>query len=204
MHNAQLSSETKAIFENKIVSQIGNSTAVIIYSALSGFVTEQQKVAIEEFDARKMGDDEISKSARDKFEQDLKDLQAALIKVSEAYDKSLNSYTSSMKGALNAKDSFFDQSELMKLHSDTKAELLKQVWSITFAHFEGKTNFFPKKFSEEAKVGGTQMAMTFQQNAEHQIEQKFTEVQTQNEQKRQQFIVSMRVYWLKMKILSFK
>lgn len=82
---------------------------------------------MQDFDARKMGDEDIPKSFHDKLEQELNDFHSALIRVCESYDKDLNLYAESMQNLLNAKSSFLEQNELIKLHSDTKNGVLAQV-----------------------------------------------------------------------------
>lgn len=74
-----------------------------------------------------MGNAEVSNGFREKLGRDLTELQSALIKVSEAYNKYLNIYADSMQKLLIETKSYMDQSELMKLHQAKKTEVIAQL-----------------------------------------------------------------------------
>lgn len=80
-----------------------------------------------QFDANKLGDAEIAKGVREQLERAMNYFHSALIKVCEAYNEHISSYTDSMKRSLDGSKSPFDQGELLKLHQSTKQAALTQV-----------------------------------------------------------------------------
>lgn len=156
MMNDQIVAEIRTNTEQKIQNEIENTPSPIEYSKLNSFLIEQQQAAMQEvrlilfeiskhksnilrafvtktfcvclkFDSRKLGDAEITSSFREKLSRDLTELQATLIKVSETYNRLLNSYAESMQQVLIGTTSFVDQGELIRLQQVKKTEAVAQV-----------------------------------------------------------------------------
>lgn len=84
-------------------------------------------LSILQFEVKKLGDQEASTNFRKKLDQDLNNFYSKLISVSESYNKCLNIYVDSMKKSFNGTKSFFDQVDLIKMHQQTKKEILAKV-----------------------------------------------------------------------------
>lgn len=73
-----------------------------------------------------MGDDEICHEFRERLQQDLDGIQSALVTVSESYIGCLKYYSDTLYKSIGG-DSYQSQSDLIKLHQNTKNEARAQV-----------------------------------------------------------------------------
>lgn len=73
-----------------------------------------------------MGDDDISKEARDKLTKNMDTLHSALTKTFEIYDDCQNHYRNSMQMSLDRVE-FYQQGDFIILHQNTKNEAISQV-----------------------------------------------------------------------------
>lgn len=78
-----------------------------------------------------MGDDEICKGAHDKLAQNIDNFHLTLSKTLEMYNECESHYENSMQSALDRVE-YFHQSDLMKLHQNTKNTAISQVWNLFF------------------------------------------------------------------------
>lgn len=157
MTNANLLNEIKANLKQKFLLNISKLSSVIVQSELNDFFMDCRRAALQEvfipffsfflfsmipipmnsivlphfefsqFDTRRIGNEETTKSVRNELKQELNKLHSSLIKVSEAYHKHLNSYANSLNRAIDDNKSFFDESTLMKLCRDTRNRTMAKV-----------------------------------------------------------------------------
>lgn len=138
-------------FQEKMLEQIANSNSPIQCSELHSSFMDQQQAAMQtvfvasydvslsvsvnlvlilsilQFEAKKLGNEEASTNCRDKLDRDLNNFYSTLIGVSEAYNKYLNVYVDSMKKSIDETRSFLDQGDLIKMHQQTRKEILAEV-----------------------------------------------------------------------------
>lgn len=73
-----------------------------------------------------MGDDEISKEFRDRFDRNLTEFQSIVTKTLESYSRSPKHYTVKMQQSFNEVD-YFTLADAMILHVEMKDAAISQV-----------------------------------------------------------------------------
>lgn len=75
----------------------------------------------------KMGDDTISGGSRVELERELDNYHLILIKISEQYSESLDTYSNLMRESINNVNPYFDETGLIRTHLDAKNRAIAKV-----------------------------------------------------------------------------
>ncbi|XP_055307321.1 atlastin-like [Sitodiplosis mosellana] len=119
LHNEGIVDEINGSVKRKIRQEIQNSNSELNYIQLNSVFQTSKQSALQEFDSKKMGDNEISKGGRDKIERVLDHLHRDLSEIMGAYNQCLRLYTDSMLKTLKAKE-YFSQDEFLTLHHNSR------------------------------------------------------------------------------------
>ncbi|XP_031639173.1 uncharacterized protein LOC116351230 [Contarinia nasturtii] len=152
--------------KEKILHEIDSSSTEISFPLFNGVVQQVRNAAMQDFDAKKMGDNDASKGQRERLESDLNVLNGALSGIVDSYSRAVQSYTDSMQKSINDNE-YFSQTDFMKIHQATKTETMHQF---------------------QTQPGDNEFKWAIQRKIEASIEQKFHTFEPTNAAKRQDFI----------------
>lgn len=126
IHNEKIASEIYEVAKKKVQSAIEGSGTDMKFSDLSNVINTAKQVALEEFDRSKLGDEDISKSFREKLTQNLENFHSGLSKTLDRFNERQNHYINSMQSSLDQVE-YLRQDDFMKHHQRVKNEALSQV-----------------------------------------------------------------------------
>ncbi|XP_055310895.1 interaptin-like [Sitodiplosis mosellana] len=174
LHNEKLVIEIQTDFEKKILNEIERMESMSAES-LKQFMEKSKESALVEFNAMKMGENNITGKFSQGLQQNMDVFQASTETMLNSHKDSVNFYSNLMHKMLNKVDVYATHSSIVDMHQNSKKKAIKQ--------FQLRSHGIP-----------AEVTSTFEHKTLNEIERKYTSFAQENERKRNNFISKARAY----------
>ncbi|XP_055310893.1 uncharacterized protein LOC129573813 [Sitodiplosis mosellana] len=174
LHNGKLVIEIRTDSEKEILNEIERMESISAEN-LKQLLEKTQENALSDFDAKKLGDSDITSSFFEKMQHDFDDFKASIETMFTSYKDSVNFYSNPMQNMLNKSQSYATHSFLAEMHQNSKNEAIKQ--------FQLRSHGIP-----------AELMSTFEHKIVNVIERNYSSFFQENEVKRNNFISRARIH----------